>query len=184
MMINQNPAPAGRACPRRSVCGRLAVALAGGLLAAQASLQPVQRWTFENPSPYNDAVGAANLTASGSGVSLIASGDTNLGQAVRVSTNGSLTAPQATLASLGTGSFVVHLWVRRDTVGIPCGLLDTLSGTESGFQLFFQANNTLRFRLDDTAGNSGVYDSTNTVTADARWHEIVVTVNQIGRAHV
>jgi hypothetical protein len=182
MKLNQNSAPAARTCPRGSVCGWLAVALAGGLLAAQAALQPVHRWTFENPSPYNDAVGAANLTASGSGVSLIASGDTNLSQAVRFSTNGSLTAPQATLAALGTGSFVVHLWVRRDTVGIPCGLLDTLNGTESGFQLFLQANNTLRIRLDDTAGNSGLYDSTNTVTADARWHEIVVTVNRTAPA--
>ena len=147
-------------------------------VSSQAAWQAVHRWGFENPAPYTDSVGAAHLTSSASGISLIASGDAALGQAVRVATGGNLTAAQASLASIGTNAFEIRLWVRRETANTTCGLLDTLNGTETGFQLFFQANNILRIRLDDTAGNSVLLDSTNVITSDGLWHEVVVTINR------
>jgi arylsulfatase A-like enzyme len=138
----------------------------------------VQLWTFEDPTPYSDSAGDANLTPSTSGVSLFETGNTNLGQAVRISTNGILTAPLASLVDVGTNSFQIHLWVQRDKANLVAGLLDTLNNTDTGFQLFFQANNTLRLRLDDTLGNSALYDSTAIILNDGLWHEIFVIVDR------
>jgi arylsulfatase A len=162
----------------RSLLGLLAAVCALNPPLAQASWQTLHRWTFEHPSPYSDAVGAAHLSPAASGVSLTASGDATLGQAVRIAAGGNLTAPQGTLAAISTNAFELHLWVKRDSASTTCGLLDTLNNTDTGFQLFFQANNTLRLRLDDTAGNTALFDSTNTLGADGLWHEIAVTVNR------
>jgi uncharacterized sulfatase len=138
----------------------------------------VNLWTFENPTPYDDGAGDANLSPSASGVMLFDTGNTNLGQAVRISTNGILTAPIASLVDVGTNSFQIHLWVQRDKANVVAGLLDTLNNTDTGYQLFFQANNTLRLRLDDTVGNFALYDSTATVLNDGVWHEIFVIVDR------
>jgi arylsulfatase A len=165
----------GALLPRFSA---LLLACLGLAQPALASWQPLHRWTFEPPAPYNDSVGAAHLTPSASGVSLIASGDAALGQAARLLNSANLTAPQAALASIGTNAFRLRLVVKREAVGAAVGLLDNLNGTDTGFQLFFQANNTLRLRLDDTAGNTALYDSTNTIAADGLWHEVVVTVDR------
>jgi arylsulfatase A-like enzyme len=123
-------------------------------------------------------VGAAHLTPSPSGVSLVATGNGALGQAARVTTNGNLTASQVMLAAIGTNSFQLHLWLQREKAGVAAGLLDTLQDTDTGFQLFFQANNTLRLRLDDALGNTANFDSTAIVTNDSQWHEIIVTVDR------
>jgi uncharacterized sulfatase len=149
-------------------------------LAASSTLgaDALHLWTFENPAPYDDGVGDANLTPSASGVSLFDTGNTNLGQAVRIGTSGILTAPIASLGDFGTNSFQIHLWVQRDQANLVAGLLDTLNNTDTGFQLFFQANNTLRLRLDDTLGNSALYDSTATIVNDGLWHEILVNVDR------
>ena len=73
-------------------------------LAASSTLgaDALHLWTFENPAPYDDGVGDANLTPSASGVSLFDTGNTNLGQAVRIGTSGILTAPIASLGVRGT----------------------------------------------------------------------------------
>jgi hypothetical protein len=118
----------------------LAMLAFGGALPTHAAWQTVHRWSFENPSPYNDSVGMAHLTPSAGGVSLVASGNATLGQAARVASGGNLTAPQSALAAIGANAFEVRLWVKRETAGAAGGLLDTLSGTDAGFQLFFQAN--------------------------------------------
>lgn len=164
---------------RRAVTrAALAALLLGAAVHAHADWQPLHRWTFELPTPFNDSVGTAHLTPSAGGLSLAASGDPALGMAMRVLTGGNLTAPRAALAPIGTNAFQVRLWVRRETADVAAGLLDTLAGTETGLQLFFQANNTLRLRLDDTAGNFGLFDSTNTITADGQWHEVILTANR------
>jgi arylsulfatase A-like enzyme len=166
---------------RLAACGFLPVVLimlVAGALAVRADWQTVHRWTFENPAPYNDSVGTANLTPSASGISLFDSGNVTLGQAVRISTSGNLTALQSTLAPIDTNSFQIHFWVQRDQANLVAGLLDTLNNTATGFQIFFQANNTLRLRLDDTLGNYALFDSTATITNDGLWHEIFVTVNR------
>jgi arylsulfatase len=158
--------------------GFLFLLLALFLAGPSFAWDTVHLWTFEDPAPYGDSAGDANLTPSTSGVVLFDTGNTNLGQAARISTNGILTAPQTTLADFGTNSFRLHLWVQRDKANVVAGLLDTLNNTETGYQIFFQANNTLRLRMDDTLGNWATFDSTAIVTNDGLWHEIFVMVDR------
>jgi len=89
----------------------------------------------------------------------------------------------------GSGSFSISLWsYRTASLGSTAGLLDALSAAAgSGWQLFYQANNTIRIRLDDTAGNFLTIDTAAAQAAANVWKNIIVTVdrpNAVVRIHV
>ena len=103
--------------------------------------------------------------------------------------NGS-TAPYLALSNNtavdpGTGGFTLSLWVYRTSDdSAAAGLVDALSASAgSGFQWFYQANGTLRIRLDDTAGNTVNADTTASQLALNTWRHLAVTVDRgAGRA--
>lgn len=56
--------------------------------------------------------------------------------------------------------------------------MDALDGTGTGYQLFYQGDDTLRIRLDDDQGNSVNVTTTATHLALNTWRHIVVTVDR------
>jgi arylsulfatase A-like enzyme len=147
--------------------------------ATHAAWQTLHLWTFENPLPMNDSVGSANLTAVGTTTNLFATGNPALGQAVLV-TNGYLSAAKGSLASLENGPFYIRmvLQLTNEPVNLSAGLLDTLTNTSTGYQMFIQSDHTVWIRLDDTSGHVVIASSTRTIHADGDWHTVELFVDR------
>lgn len=81
----------------------------------------------------------------------------------------------------GSGSFSWSMWVYRTSDDAnSAALLDALSGaTTSGWQWFFQGNDTLRLRLDDTAGNTVNVDTTGSYYVLNTWQHFAFTVDRL-----
>ncbi len=90
-----------------------------------------------------------------------------------------LSVPNGPALAMGSGDFSISLWSYRTTGnGATSGLLDSLPGDATGWQLFYQANNTIRIRLDDNAGNFLLVDTTGTEVTLDTWKNIIVTVDR------
>lgn len=155
-------------------------------LAAQ---QPAAHWSFDGAAAADrllesygrTALNAAETSGSSTWTTRAGFGD--------VLANGA-NAPYLTVAAgpdldPGTGGFTLALWVYRTSDdAAAAGLVDALSASAvNGFQWFYQANGTLRIRLDDTSGNSVVADTTASQMVLNTWRHLAVTLDRTaGRA--
>jgi arylsulfatase A-like enzyme len=157
------------------------VSIAVLLLAPASATPPVAHWAFNGatvPARLAESLGrgAFNATEIAGGSSWVAR--PGFGE---VLANGS-NAPylSATAPVPGTASFSISLWSNRTSSGgSTAGLLDALSASAgSGWQIFYQSNNTLRIRIDDTAGNTVNVDTPAAQVTLNTWQNIIVTVDR------
>ncbi len=152
------------------------------------SAKPLAMWSLDGDSPaerIEESYGTTefDLTISGSAIwanrdgfgSVLANGE-NTGY---LSSSGSL--------DFGEQGFSISLWSNRtsSTGSNASGLVDALNGTGTGFQLFYREDESLRFRLDDAAGNAVLVDTLGPQLSLDSWQNIIVTVNrELDRASI
>ena len=143
--------------------------------------QPVVHWSFDGATPgerLEESYGttAYDLSEVGGNTwnTRAGFGDVlaNGGNAGYVSGAGGL--------QFGSGDFSVSLWVYRtsSTGSNASGMIDALDGVGTGFQMFFQADETIRCRIDDDAGNVVLVDTSGSQLALNTWKHVVVTVDR------
>jgi uncharacterized sulfatase len=158
-------------------------------LAAQS---PSAHWSFDgadSSTRLRESYGRSALNATEvSGVSAWAA-RTGFGETLA---NGANT-PHLSVANQaaihpGSGGFSISLWSFRTTDdAAPAGLVDALNGSGTGYQWFYQANGTLRARLDDDLGNFVLVDTTASHAGLNVWRHLVLTVDRAtatARIHV
>lgn len=143
--------------------------------------EPSAHWSFDPPDRLAETYGRSSLVlgeTNGSSSWITRAG---FGEVLANGINAPyLTAVNQAALDPGTGDFSLSLWLRR-TSGESnlAGLIDALSGAAvSGFQLFYQANNTLRLRLDDTLGNTVNADTTFSQFSLNNWRNLIINVDR------
>ncbi len=162
-------------------------------LTVSAIAQPVAYWSFDGDTTaarLAESLGQTALDASETNGS--SSWNTRSGFG-NVLANGSGTAylsvAQHIAITPGSGNFSISLWAYRTSdANSTKGLLDALdSGATTGYQLFYQTDNTIRIRIDDNNGNHVLVDTQSAHYQQNIWQNIIVTVDrskQIARIYV
>ncbi len=166
----------------------MAILLVLGSASGTSRAAPVAWWTFNDGpgsgtavnsvSPYHGALQNMDNSAwstdtpSGTGYSLGFDG-----------TNQYVNVPDHEAVDIGTSSFSVSMWLKRERDGRIEGLLDHESGGANlyGYQTLLLDNNRLRVRVQDRS-NHVLIDSNNApegkITADGEWHHVVFAANR------
>lgn len=145
--------------------------------------QPAAHWSFDGADTaarLRESYGRHALDASEAGGASSWVARSGFGDTLA---NGSNTpyvsvANQAAL-SPGSGDFSISLWsYRTSDDSNAAGLLDALNGTGTGYQWFYQANGTLRVRLDDHLGNTVNVDTATSQLVLNSWRHLVLTIDR------
>ncbi len=94
-------------------------------------------------------------------------------------TNDYINVPDHAAIDIGTSNFSIGFWLKRNSLVTGRGILDHEpgSGGQEGFQVMLLPDHTLRLRLD--SGTPFILmDTTDTITNDASWHHMVVSVDR------
>ena len=143
--------------------------------------EPSAHWSFDPPDRLAEAYGRTSLALGETNGSSSWSTRSGFGEVLANGINAPyLTAANQAALDPGTADFSLSLWLRRTSgESSLAGLVDALSGgAVSGFQLFYQANNTLRLRLDDTLGNTVNADTTTSQFSLNNWRNLIVNVDR------
>jgi arylsulfatase A-like enzyme len=143
--------------------------------------EPAAHWSFDPPDRLAEAYGRTPLALAETNGSSSWSTRTGFGDVLANGINTPyLTAANQAALDPGNGDFSLSLWLRRTSgESSLAGLIDALSGSAvSGYQLFFQSNNTLRLRLDDTLGNTVSADTSASQFSLNNWRNLIVTVDR------
>lgn len=143
--------------------------------------EPAAHWSFDAPDRLAEAYARTSLALGETNGSSSWSTRSGFGDVLANGINTPyLTATNQAALDPGTGDFSLSLWLRRTSgESSLAGVLDALSGgAVSGFQLFYQANNTLRLRLDDTLGNTVNADTAASQFSLNNWSNLIVTVDR------
>jgi arylsulfatase A-like enzyme len=142
---------------------------------------PAAHWSFDPPNRLQEIYVRSSLDLTETNGSSTWVSRPNFGDVMANGLNPPylVAASQAALEP-GAGDFALSLWSRRtsdDTAA--AGLLDALSSSAaSGWQLFYQANDTLRLRLDDSLGNTINADTAAGQLSLNEWQKIIVNVDR------
>lgn len=145
---------------------------------------PAACWNFDAPDHLNESYGRASLNLAQSGGTSSWSTRANFGDVLANGLNAPyLTATNQAALQPGSGDFSLSLWsMRTSDNATAAGLLDALSvSAGAGWQLFYQANGTLRMRLDDTLGNTVNADTSASQLSLNTWRNIIVTVDRAAK---
>ena len=158
-------------------------------MAPLAAQQPSAHWSFDGAAAADrvkESYGRTVLDAVETGGTSAWTTRAGFGEVLANGVNAPyLAVANNSAVDPGTGGFTLALWVYRTSDdAAAAGLLDALSASAgSGFQIFYQANGTLRIRLDDTAGNTVNADTSASQLALNAWRHLAVTVDRTaGRA--
>jgi hypothetical protein len=158
----------------------LVLLLFPAVLAAQ---QPAAHWSFDGAdvaARLRESYGRSTLDVTEAGGTSSWAARAGFGDTLA---NGAA-APYLTLINQaavqpGSGDFSLSLWSYRTTDDSnAAGLIDALNGTGTGYQWFYQANGTLRARLDDHLGNTVNVDTTASQLVLNTWRHLVLTVDR------
>lgn len=142
---------------------------------------PAAHWSFDPPDRLAEAYKRTSLSLAEANGASSWSTRSGFGDILANGVNTPyLSATNQTALDPGLGDFSLSMWSRRtsDDTGV-AGLLDALSGAAvSGWQLFYQGNDTLRLRLDDNLGNTVNADTTSSQLSLNNWRNIIVTVDR------
>jgi arylsulfatase A-like enzyme len=155
--------------------------LAACLLTPVAAAPPLAHWAFDgNTTAERIAESYGTSAFDAAEISGTNSWTTRPGFGHVLANGSNARYLTATAAVPGNASFTISLWSNRTaSSGSTAGLLDALSASAgSGWQLFYQSNNTLRIRIDDTAGNSVPVDTTGPQVSLNTWQNIIVSVDR------
>jgi len=147
--------------------------------------EPAVHWSFDGPNRLAESYNRPSLDLTESVSSSGWAARTGFGDVLANSFNPSyLSATKQPALDPGMGDFSLSLWSRRTSDDASAaGLIDAIKGTGTGFQLFYQSNDTLRLRLDDATGNTVNADTATPHLALTAWQNIIVTVDRsAGRA--
>lgn len=143
--------------------------------------EPAAHWSFDPPDRLAESYGRTSLDLTESNGASSWAARAGFGEVLANGFNPPyLAATNQAALDPGTGDFSLSLWSRRTSDdAVAAGLVDALSGSAAnGFQLFYQGNDTLRLRLDDTAGNTVNADTASPQLALNAWQNIIVTVDR------
>jgi uncharacterized sulfatase len=142
--------------------------------------EPAAHWSFDTPDRLAESYNRTSLDLTEANGTPTWSTRAGFGDILANGINPPyLTAANQAALDPGTGDFSLSIWSRRTSDdAAACGLLDALNGTGTGFQLFYQGNDTLRLRLDDAAGNTVNADTAASQLALNAWQNIIVTVDR------
>ncbi|MCA9200779.1 MAG: hypothetical protein KDA87_24745 [Planctomycetales bacterium] len=164
----------------------------------------VAYYDFESPDPFADRTGNGH-DASATETTTIELVEGAVGQAAQflgagpgtfdITEDDFLTVPMAQAPSFGTSDISVSLWFRRNSPqddigdaggdGGADGIYDSLSGTDSGIQLFLLSPGTVNGRFDTTDAGFVVVNSEPFALEDNydepdtfQWHHIAYTLDR------
>ena len=154
----------------------------------RAVAAPVAYWNMDGATVgerLSESLGTTSLNASESGGTSSWSTRSGFGN---VLANGVatpyLTVPRSGVIDPGMGSFSLSIWLYRTSdASAPKGIVDALSGSAvSGYQLFYQSDNSIRLRIDDIAGNTVNVDTSSGHYVPNTWQNVIVTVDRVHQA--
>ncbi|MBK1854774.1 sulfatase-like hydrolase/transferase [Verrucomicrobiaceae bacterium 5K15] len=165
----------------------LTFALVAVTFPASATCAPVAYWSLDGSTVserLTESLGHSAINATEHGGSSTWNTRSGFGELLA---NGSgieyLSIPHQSILDPGTGDFSISLWAyRTSNANSAKGLVDFLSASAgSGYQLFYQADNSIRIRLDDTGGNTINVDTSGTHYDQNTWQNIIVTVDRTNK---
>ena len=163
---------------------RITAAIAiGALPLALPAQSPDAHWKFDGTTAtarLAEGYGRAPLHASEVNGPNAWSTRTGFGEVLANGSNSPyLAVPRQTATDPAAGDFSFSIWAYRTSDdGTAAGIIDALNGTGTGFQWFYQANGTLRIRLDDHLGNTLNVDTTASQLALNAWRNFIVTIDR------
>lgn len=160
-----------------------ATLLVGSTASIALAQQPDAHWSFDGSNTIErlaEAYGRTALDATEIGGSSFFNTRADFGETLANGLNlRYLGVAQDSALAPGSGDFSISVWTYRtsDTT-TAAGILDALAGTGVGYQLFYQGDDTLRLRLDDSAGNFINCDTSSSHLSLNSWQNIIVTVDR------
>lgn len=148
-----------------------------------AASPPDAHWSFDGDSPaerLEEAYGRESLDATQAGGGSSWSPRAGFGEVLANGVNPVyLRVPEQTAIAPEDGDLSISLWLyRTSTDGQAAGILDALGGSGSGYQLFFQSDDTIRLRLDDEQGNFTLTDTASPQLALDTWRHLAVSIDR------
>lgn len=174
----------GTGSPNQGGSNFLNTAWIDNIEVSAAPREPAAHWSFDPPDRTAESYGRSTLALAESGGASAWVTRAGFGEALANGVNSRyLTATRQAALDPADGDFSLSLWTRRTSQdGGVAGLLDALSSSAaSGWQLFYQANGTLRLRLDDTLGNTINADTAASQITLNSWRNLIVTVDRKSR---
>lgn len=149
-------------------------------LAAQ---KPDAHWSFDGatlPERLAESYARSELKATEQGGSSTWNKRSGFGDVLANGNNPQYLSVSSSEVDPGSSDFSLSIWSYRISgSGSTAGIIDALSSSAaSGFQWFYQADNTLRIRLDDDANHSVICDTSDAQLALNTWQNLILTVDR------
>lgn len=151
---------------------------------------PAGHWAFDGNlanQRLEESYGKGSLNATAEIAPSIWGSRINFGQTLaNESSPQYLSLPNLAELDPGTSDFSISVWLKRTSnSGSTAGIIDALGGIGNGFQLFFQADNSIRVRLDDTDNQSVIADTSGPQFALNTWRHCYLAIDrQNDRVHI
>ena len=152
--------------------------------------EPAGHWAFDGnlaSQRLEESYGRETLNATAEIVPSIWASRINFGQTLaNESSPQYLSLPNLDELAPGASDFSISVWLKRTSnSGSTAGIIDALGCIGNGFQLFFQADNSIRVRLDDTDNQTVIADTSGPQFALNTWRHCYLAIDrQNDRAHI